>query len=239
MPATEERLVVKTEGGSGQDRYQKKIMELDMIWRINEQIMSFESLETLLKAILKASLEVMEATSGSIMLIDPPGSDTMAIKAYHGLRKDVVKKARIKVGEGIAGLVAERQEGMLLIDDLMDSRLRTRRKVSDALSVPIVEEGELLGVLNLNTKKDQAFGEVDLFILNTLTKQIATAIVRGNRMEELRLRLEGIEEKERETLENMQRMSLELDELRREYQRYRQEHDKLRRDMDSLSGPVG
>lgn len=135
--------------------------------------------------------------------------------------------------------MTERQEGMLLIDDLMDSRLRTRRKVSDALSVPIVEEGELLGVLNLNTKKDQAFGEIDLFILNTPIKQIATAIVRSNRMEELRLRLEGIEEKEREALDNMQRLSLELDELRREYQRYRQEHDKLHRDIDSLSGPVG
>ncbi|MDY6795081.1 MAG: hypothetical protein SWK76_07355 [Actinomycetota bacterium] len=69
-----------TEGESGQDRYQKKIMELDMIWRINEQIMSFESLETLLKAILKASLEVMEATSGSIMLNRP------ARQRYHGYK---------------------------------------------------------------------------------------------------------------------------------------------------------
>jgi GAF domain-containing protein len=108
----------------------------------------------------------------------------------------------------------------------------------DALSVPIISEGELLGVLNLNTKRNQAFGEVDLFLLNTLIKQIATAIERGKRLEELRRRLGEIEREEREALQEMQRLNLLLDDKRREYQRIRQEHDKLLREMRGLSGPV-
>lgn len=219
-------------------RYLEKIKELDMIWRLNEQIMSFQSLQELLDSILKGAVEVMEATSGSIMLIEPKGSDTLVVKAAYRLRKKVVDEAKCKVGEGIAGLVAERREGMLLLDDLMDSRLRTRRKVSDALSVPIIKEGELLGVLNLNTKKDQAFGEFDLFVLNTLTKQIASAIDRGKRMEKLRIQLQEMEEAEEKALKDMQRLNRELDEQRRLYQRIRQEHDKLRRALDALSGPV-
>jgi GAF domain-containing protein len=135
-------------------------------------------------------------------------------------------------------MVAERREGMLLLDDLMDVRLRTRRKVTDALSVPIVEEGELLGVLNLNTKKDKAFGEFDLFLLNTLIKQVATAIGRGKRLEEIRLRLKELEADERETMEEMQRLTVELDERRRYYQSLRQQLDKLYRDLAALSGPV-
>jgi signal transduction protein with GAF and PtsI domain len=222
----------------GEELYLKKIKELDMIWRLNEQIMSFESQEALLDSILKGAVEVMEATSGSIMLIDPPGSDNLVIRAARGLRGDVIKKAHCKVGEGIAGLVAERREGMLLLDDLMDHRLRTRRKVSDALSVPIVEEGELLGVLNLNTKKDQAFGEFDLFLLNTLTQQISSAIVRGKRLEELRLRKNDLEEKEREALDEMQRLNRELDEKQRYYQIIRREIDRLYKDLQDLSGPV-
>ena len=223
---------------AGEERYLEKIKELDLIWRINEQIMSFEGMDSLLSSILKGALEVMEATSGSIMLIEPAGSDMLVIKAAHGLRKDVVGRASCKVGEGIAGLVAERREGMLLLDDLMDPRLRTRRKVTDALSVPIIEEGELLGVLNLNTKKDKAFGEFDLFLLNTLIKQVSTAIVRGKRMEEIRLRLLEMEEEEKSTLKDMQRLTAELDEKRRYYQRLRQQLDKLYRDLASLTGPV-
>lgn len=223
---------------SGEERYVEKIKELDLIWRINEQIKSFQDLATLLKSILKGAVEVMEATSGSIMLIEPPGGDVMVIKAAHGLRRDVAGQASCKVGEGIAGLVAERREGMLLLDDLMDSRLRTRRKVTDALSVPIIEQGELLGVLNLNTKKDKAFGELDLFLLNTLIKQVAAAIERGRRLEDIRLRLAELEEEEKTALEEMQRLTGELDEKRRFYQRLRQQLDKLYQDLAALSGPV-
>jgi signal transduction protein with GAF and PtsI domain len=222
----------------GEERYLEKIKELDLIWRINEQIMSFSSLDALLQSILRGAVEVMEATSGSIMLIEPPGSDTLVVKASQGLRRDVVKSTKVKVGEGIAGLVAERREGMLLLDDLMDSRLRTRRKVSDALSVPIIEEGELLGVLNLNTKKDKAFGEFDLFLLNTLIKQVATAIDRGKRLEEIRLRLSELEQAENEAIGDMKRLTKELEEKRRYYQRVRQQLDKLYREMTDLSGPV-
>jgi signal transduction protein with GAF and PtsI domain len=221
-----------------EERYIEKIKELDLIWRINDQIMSFENLDTLLESILKGAVEVMEATSGSIMLIEPPGGDTMVIRAAYGLRKEVISKASCKVGEGIAGLVAERREGMLLLDDLMDTRLRTRRKVTDALSVPIIEQGELLGVLNLNTKKDKAFGELDLFLLNTLIKQVALAIERGKSLEQIRLQLAELEEKEKTTLEDMQRLSAELDDKRRYYQRLRQQLDKLYRDLAALSGPV-
>lgn len=222
----------------GEERYLRKIKELDMIWRLNEQIMSFHDMESLLRSILQAAIEVMEATSGSIMLIDPPGSDTLVIKAAQGLRREVVEKARTKVGEGIAGLVAERREGMLLLDDLLDPRLRTRRKVTDALSVPIIAEGELLGVLNLNTKRGQAFGEFDLFLLNTLIKQIALAIERGKRLEDLRLKLTRLEEAEQEVMEEIQLLNRRLDEKRREYQRLRRDHDKLLRDLHGLTGPV-
>jgi signal transduction protein with GAF and PtsI domain len=219
-------------------RYLEKIKELDLVWRLNEKIMSFKNLDDLLASILKGAVEVMGATSGSIMLIEQPGSDTMAIKAAYGLRREVVSKTSCKVGEGIAGMVAERREGMLLLDDLMDSRLRTRRKVSDALSVPIIEQGELQGVLNLNTKKDKAFGEFDLFLLNTLTKQVATAIARGKLLEKVRLDLDKLEKEEKTVLEDMRRLTAELDDKRRNYQRMRQQMDKLYRELASLTGPV-
>lgn len=224
--------------GVKEDKYLQKIKELDLIWRLNEKIMTFQSLDDLLDGILKGALEIMEATSGSIMLIDPPGSDTLVIRAAKGLRKDVVRNTVRKVGEGIAGMVAQRREGMLLLDDLMDPRLRTRRKVSDALSVPIILEGELLGVLNLNTRKNRSFDQVDLFFLNTLTQLIARAIGRGRRMEELKRRMMEVEEAEREALKNLERLSRSLEEQRKEYQRIKMEREKLAKDLESLTGPI-
>jgi len=143
------------------------------------------------------------------------------------------------VGEGIAGLVAERREGMLLLDDLLDPRLRTRRKVTDALSVPIVEEGELLGVLNLNTRRDRAFDELDLFLLNALTRLIASAIARGRRIEAARLELRDLETEAAALLEEIEGLQARLDERRRQYQRVRMKIDDLGRLLSDLSRPVG
>jgi hypothetical protein len=38
-----------------EERYLEKIKELDLIWRINEQIMSFENMDALLGSMLKGA----------------------------------------------------------------------------------------------------------------------------------------------------------------------------------------
>jgi signal transduction protein with GAF and PtsI domain len=225
-------------GMNREEEYRRRIKELDLIWRINENIASFTSLDDFLQMILKASIELMDATSGSIMLIDPPESDTLVIRASQGLRTEVVKNVRKKVGEGIAGMVAKRREGMLLLDDLMDPALRTRRKVSDALSVPIISGSVLLGVLNLNTRKDRAFNEHDLFILNTLTRQIAAGIERGENLESLRRRLGELERMERQVLKELNRLTLELERKKARYLTISEEKEKLTKKLREMTKPV-
>ncbi len=221
-----------------EEEYRRRIKELDLIWRINESIASFTSLDDFLDMIIKASIELMDATSGSIMLIDPPGSDIMVIRASYGLRKDRVKNVRKRVGEGIAGMVAKLREGMLLLDDLMDPALRTKRRISDALSVPIVSGSELLGVLNLNTRKDRAFNEHDLFILNTLTRQIAAGIERGRNLESLKNRLEELERKEAEALQELNRLIREVERKKANYLMISEETAKLKKMLNEMTKPV-
>lgn len=227
------------ENGYDKDQdYRQRIKELDIIWRINENIASFSSLEEFLDRMMQASVELMDASSGSIMLVDPHEQDTLVVKAYVGLRKEAAKGARRKIGEGIAGMVAKRREGMLLLDDLMDPALRTKRKVADALSVPIVSEAELLGVLNLNTRKDRAFDQHDLFIVNTLIRQIAVGIDRGRSLEELRKRLDDADLAEKKVLRDLERLTRELDKERRHYQRLREENEQLRKLFHEMTKPV-
>ncbi len=218
--------------------YRQRIKELDIIWRINENIASFSSLDDFLDTMMDSSVELMDATSGSIMLVDPHDPETLVVKAYVGLRKEAAKGARRKLGEGIAGMVARRREGMLLLDDLMDPALRTKRKVADALSVPIVSDAELLGVLNLNTRKDRAFDQHDLFILNTLIRQIAVGIDRGRSLEELRKRLDDADLAEKKVLRDLERLNRELDKERRHYQKLREDNEQLRRLFQEMTKPV-
>jgi len=221
-----------------EEEYRRRIKELDLIWSINESIATFSCLDDFLDRMIKASVELMAATSGSIMLLDPQDPEMLVVRAYVGLRKEAAKGARRKVGEGIAGMVAKRREGMLLLDDLLDPALRSRRKVTDALSVPIISESELLGVLNLNTRKDRAFDQHDLFILNTLTRQIAAGIERGRQLEELRRRLEEAEAMEKRVLRDLRRLTSQLDREKERYRQLREENEKLRRLFRKMTGPV-
>ncbi len=214
-----------------EEEYRRRIKELDLI-------ASFTSLDDFLDRMIHSSVELMDATSGSIMLIDPEEPDMLEVKAYTGLRKEAAKGARRKVGEGIAGMVAKRREGMLLLDDLLDPALRSRRKVSDALSVPIVSGSELLGVMNLNTKKDRAFDQHDLFILNTLTRQIAVGIERGRTLEELRKRMEEAELMEKRVLRELKRLTSDLEREKERYRRMREENEKLRKLFQEMTKPV-
>ncbi len=225
------------DGGRERD-YRRRIKELDLIWRINESIAAFSTLDEFLDRMVTSSVELMDASSGSIMLVDPEDPETLEVRAYVGLRKEAARGARRKLGEGIAGMVARRREGMLLLDDLMDPALRTRRKVSDALSVPIVSGSELLGVLNLNTRRDRAFDRHDLLILNTLTRQIAVGIERGRALQELKRRLGEAEQAERAVLRQLERLNRDLDRERRRYQELREENEQLRRLFEDMSGPV-
>ncbi len=71
--------------------YQRRIKELDIIWRINENIASFNSLDEFLEQMMQASADLMDATSGSIMIVDPHDRETLVVRAYTGLRKEAAK----------------------------------------------------------------------------------------------------------------------------------------------------
>ncbi len=221
-----------------EEEYRRRIKELDLIWSINECIAKFTSLDDFLDRMIHASVDLMSATSGSIMLLDPQDPDMLEVRAYVGLRKEAARGARRKVGEGIAGMVAKRREGMLLLDDLLDPALRSRRKVTDALSVPIISGNELIGVLNLNTKKGRAFDQHDLFILNTLTRQIAAGIERGRALEELRRRLEEAEVMEKSVLRDLRRLTAQLEREKERYRKLKEENEKLRKLFREMTGPV-
>ncbi|HMM59092.1 MAG TPA: GAF domain-containing protein, partial [Candidatus Rifleibacterium sp.] len=88
--------------------------------------------------------------------------------------------------EQIAGWVAQNQKPVLLKDVSKDSRFANHQgrldyKTRSVLSVPIVHNGGLLGVLNVNNKRSgEAFLEDDLNLLLGISGQISQAIANAS-----------------------------------------------------------
>jgi two-component system nitrate/nitrite sensor histidine kinase NarX len=89
------------------------------------------------------------------------------------------KPARLKVGEqGVSGWVAASGEPLLVSDVDRDPRyvwLRRSRTRSE-LAVPIVIKGRVIGVLDVQSDRLNAFDDTDLAVLQSLAHQTGAAI---------------------------------------------------------------
>jgi signal transduction histidine kinase len=128
-----------------------------------------------LVTILHSAVELLGGTSGSVMLVD---GDELVTACAEG--NVFAEGRRMKIGQGIAGRVAETREA-LLIDGRADPSefpglVEREASPDSALSVPLVSREEVLGVLNVNAIPGRVFTEYELRALNLFAEQAAVAV---------------------------------------------------------------
>lgn len=156
---------------------------LAVIDRVTDAIVSEGPLEGVLDGIVRATAELLGADRGSLMLIEPDRQQ-MCIHASVGIPPSVVKRARTRLGAGIAGGCAA-SGAPVLIRDIRElrSHLGAREarsslyRTQSAICVPLRIRSETLGVLNINDRRDgEQFTTEDLFVAQIIARQAAVAI---------------------------------------------------------------
>jgi GAF domain-containing protein/HAMP domain-containing protein len=128
---------------------------------------------------LSSAVQGLRVTLGvrvTILLVDPH-EEILRVHASSGYEDDILG-LQIKIGEGITGWVAEKQELLLVNDVLDDPRyIPGKDTVRSELAVPLVYRGSLLGVLNIESDELNAFGEHDQDTLGTLAGSLSAIIM--------------------------------------------------------------
>ncbi len=140
-------------------------------------------LEEVLAAVLRSTLEVLDADSASIMLTR--GDDELRTVATAGA--SAAAGARLHFGEGIAGQVAASREPVLVQGNVPGRYGKPFPHLESSMSVPLIHRGLLLGVLNVNAKSDKTFSEHDLRALSLFGEHAAGAIANAQMFEAQRL----------------------------------------------------
>ena len=110
-----------------------------------------------MRFLLDVAVKATSASAGSIMLFTPEANE-LYIAYATGLSERVVKNTRQKLGEGIAGNVALDKQAKLLkraSDKLLYAKDRERMDIHTAISVPLMWEAQLLGVLNVSSGREE------------------------------------------------------------------------------------
>jgi len=141
------------------------------------------SSEELYHQILEMSAELLGASSGSLMLLNE-ADGSLKIESAKGMNKSLAKAMTVTFGEGIAGHVAKSGFPMVVNDIERDKRVayrnRPRFKTKSFISLPLVTEERMIGVLNLADKTNgSSFTEQDLDRVKNFTGHAVPMIDRA------------------------------------------------------------
>jgi signal transduction histidine kinase len=162
-----------------QQEAKRSLDDLILLKAIGETTRSTEDLQKLLDRIVDLIQAALDVDIVSLMLVDE--ENVLKIRSACGLPDDVRHRVTIAPGEGVSGHVFEYGEAVLIDDLSTDGRFPPRDGVAryrtgSLLSVPIRYQQRIMGVLNVNNKRNgEAFTGIDQELLLTIAHQTALA----------------------------------------------------------------
>ena len=174
-----------------------RLSEISALFQLATTLNLRIEVDDIVGLIVRRVVATLRAQQASIMLYDPK-SDMLETRAYYGVEGEYASQGKRRIGEGIAGWVAERQEAILLNDAAppdMKQFYKTDRNISSALSVPLCVDNRCVGVLNVNRiNHPEPFTDRQKDILRIFAEHIGTVIERSQVMNELHAKNRDLEQ---------------------------------------------
>jgi GAF domain-containing protein len=176
------------------ESYQVYLKHIQALSKVANLITSGLYLEEVLRLIVSVTAEIMNSKICSLMLLDPDKQE-LVVRATQSISESYNKKPNIKLGVGIAGIVAKENKPICVLDVRKDSRylnqdIARKEGLYSLASVPLSVKGRVIGVLNCYTSEKHEFTKHELEILSAVANQAAVAIENA----ELSLRARSAEE---------------------------------------------
>ena len=160
---------------------------LQLLYQVGNVLHSTLEPQEALQLILKEAVRLMRASSGSTVLINPT-TGLLEIHASQGLPPNAAN-LKLRVGEGITGWVARSGRPARVGDVNSDARyVMIRPEVRSELAVPLEVQGQVRGVLNVDSDRPDAFSAEDQELLEALSLEAAKVIHNTWLYEQIRLK---------------------------------------------------
>lgn len=161
--------------------------------RLLHHITSTAAAGSTLEEALQNAVQGLQVTLGgdrvSILLADKD-KKFLEVKAFSGYSEEV-RGLRVPFGSGITGWAAQQRRPLRIGDVTADPRyIQVSPETRSELALPLLYRGEVLGVLNIESERINAYSESDEEMLSTLAGSLAAIIANARLLEQLRRRME-------------------------------------------------
>jgi HD-GYP domain-containing protein (c-di-GMP phosphodiesterase class II) len=151
--------------------------KLSKLYHISRTISSTLKLNDILKVILDFSVKISGANKGSVMVLDEK-RNIFFIKAAYNLSEKIIREVTFAKDENTIGWVVKNKKPLYIKDLEKNKRFSKKEeidyKLKQLLMVPIIIEGEVKGVINLDN--NTSFTTDTINLLKSFSEQVAVAI---------------------------------------------------------------
>jgi sigma-B regulation protein RsbU (phosphoserine phosphatase) len=192
-------------------RFRERSELLDFLLEVTSATSNTLDLDELLSNVSNIVKKVIPYELFAILLYSERRQN-LRIRYAVGHREEVVRSLLIRLGEGITGAAAAQREPILVSDVRKDPRyLNALDAVQSELAVPMLTRNLLVGVIDVQSTRENAYTEYDRALLRLIASRVGASIDNA--------RLYRRVERQNRTLRTLSRIShefasiLELDEL--------------------------
>ena len=133
-------------------------------------------LDTTLRRVAELVRKVIDYEIFAILLVNEKTQD-LRIRFSLGYPNDVAERVRIKLGEGITGVAAQRAEAILVGDvENHESYIPGVANVSSELAVPLIIKNRVIGVIDIESPIPDHFTEEHKRLLTLIGSRMAVGI---------------------------------------------------------------
>jgi sigma-B regulation protein RsbU (phosphoserine phosphatase) len=164
----------------------REALEKSLLYESGKILSGSLSLDEVLKAILDSLRQAVYYSSGGVFLVDDRGKD---VKSIYSVGYDSANSAywmKLKFGQGLVGTVASSGEAVIVPDVAKDLRyVNANPGTRSEIVVPIKASDRVIGVINLESERINAFDDHSLSLISAFASQAAISLERARMHESI------------------------------------------------------
>ena len=161
----------------------RELGSLRKLFEFSERLMTLQSLDELLEALLDGVIQVTSARRGALLLVDPAdGEDApLRVRAARNVKREAIE-GEDGISDSIVRHVVEKKLPLIVSDAINDTIFGTSDsvvalKLSSVMCAPLLNQGEVMGALYVgNDEVAHLFGRRQLEILTVFAAQAALLV---------------------------------------------------------------
>lgn len=185
-----------------EERMERQVAELTVIYAVSMAGSQSDNENDVIEKTTQIIGGMLYPDNCGILLLNPEGTLLRPHRSYRGAPRESIEKA-YPLSKGVTGRVAASGRPIRTGNVLTEpAYIETNPEICSELCVPIRVKERIIGVLNAESRKSDAFDEEDERLMNTVAGVLGTSIER--------IRLFRMEQKQRWNAENLREATAAL-----------------------------